>query len=87
MFHAITAAAATACTRPGFADLTLDFLPWALIILLAGMFMGAVVGWISRRAGDNRWESLRHGLTAWVTCTGPLLAVLLCLLTLASQCR
>jgi hypothetical protein len=88
MFNGITfAAAATGCTQPSLASLALSFLPWIFLVLLAGLLMGAVVGWISRRAGDNPWEALRHGLTAVMTYTSLLLAVLFCLVNLVSQCR
>ncbi|MFH7599281.1 hypothetical protein WDV06_29910 [Streptomyces racemochromogenes] len=81
------AVAATACTAPSLASLALSFLPWALLVILAGVIMGGVIGWISHRAGDTPWEALRQGLMASVSWVGPLLAVLLFVINLVSQCR
>ncbi|MET8276248.1 hypothetical protein [Streptomyces sp. NPDC005096] len=65
----------------------LSFLPWVVIVALAGLITGGGVVWISRRAGDNRWEALRHGLFASLASVGPLLAVLAVVANLVSQCR
>ncbi|MFE5879596.1 hypothetical protein [Streptomyces hydrogenans] len=80
-------AAAANCTTPSLGGLALSFLPWVLLVLVSGAIAGAAVGWISRRAGDGRWEALRHGVMASVAWVGPPLAVLLSLVNLLSQCR
>ncbi|MET9779346.1 hypothetical protein ABZ023_34755 [Streptomyces sp. NPDC006367] len=80
-------AAAAGCTAPSLGSLALGFLPWLLLVFLGGAIAGAAVGWISRRAGDSRWEALRHGVMASVAWVGPPLAILLSLVSLFSQCR
>ncbi|MEU8489375.1 hypothetical protein [Streptomyces sp. NPDC048641] len=88
MLNGITfAAAATGCTQPSLTSLAVTFVPWIITVLLAGAVMGTVVAWISRRAGDNAWESLRHAMTSATAFTGLLLTVLIFLINLVSQCR
>ncbi|MFQ6197048.1 hypothetical protein [Streptomyces sp. NPDC000405] len=80
-------AADAGCTSPSLAVLTATVLPWLAVILMTGLLAGAVVGWISRRGGDNPWLALRHGLLTVVASVGPLLAVLTLVVNLAGQCR
>ncbi|MFJ3981273.1 hypothetical protein [Streptomyces fungicidicus] len=69
------------------ADRVLGVLPWIVLVLLLGLVTGLIVAWISRKAGDNAWEAARHGFTAAVLPTGPLLAVVTLVSTLTLMCR
>ncbi|MFF8971046.1 hypothetical protein [Streptomyces sp. NPDC014995] len=80
-------AVAAGCVAPSLWSLTASLLPWAGILALTALFIGGGVAWISRRAGDNRWEALRHGLLAAFVSGGPLLTVLAVVVNLMSRCR
>ncbi|MFF7647868.1 hypothetical protein [Streptomyces canus] len=81
-----TAAPTLTCHTPNRADLLLNVLPWIGIVMLIGLFTGILVGWISRKAGDNTWEAARHGLTAAIAPVGPLLTVTTLAITLLNTC-
>jgi hypothetical protein len=72
---------------PSLWSLAWSVLPWVGIVALTGLITGGGVVWISRRAGDNRWEAVRHGLLASLASVGPLLTALAVVVNLVSQCR
>ncbi|MFB7257581.1 hypothetical protein [Streptomyces nojiriensis] len=87
MPNGLDQAAEAGCVSPSLWMLVAAALPWLAVILMAGVMTGVLVGWISRRGGDNTWLALRHGLLAVPAAVGPLLAVLVLVVTLVGQCR
>ncbi|MEU6843536.1 hypothetical protein ABZ930_16840 [Streptomyces sp. NPDC046716] len=91
MVHSPTAAVAagrtdSACMRLSPGDRLLALVPYLWLIVVIGVLIGLVVGWLSRRAGDNSWESARQGMATGLTITGPLLSVLTLLAVLPPAC-
>ncbi|MFJ8105744.1 hypothetical protein [Streptomyces sp. NPDC096132] len=75
------------CEALSLGNLAASMLPWVGCVTLTTVLFGGGIVWISRRAGDNGWEALRHGLLASFVSLGPLLTVLAIVVSLVSRCR
>ncbi|MGW4289501.1 hypothetical protein ACWEIK_21520 [Streptomyces sp. NPDC004673] len=78
--------AVPACVPLSPAERLFALLPYLCFIGVVGLLIGLLVGWLSRRAGDNAWESARHGMATGLTVAGPLLTVLTLLAVLPAAC-
>ncbi|MDX2823627.1 hypothetical protein PV416_21595 [Streptomyces ipomoeae] len=77
---------APACAPLPPADRLLALLPYLWSILVIGLLIGLLGGWLSHRGGDNAWESARQGMALGLTVMGPLLTVLTLLAVLPPAC-
>ncbi|MEU5403906.1 hypothetical protein ABZ348_32015 [Streptomyces sp. NPDC005963] len=77
---------AAACAPLSPAERLLALFPYLWLIVVIGVLIGLLVGWLSRRAGGNDWESARHGTATGLTAAGPLLTVLTLLAVLPTPC-
>ncbi|MYW70039.1 hypothetical protein GTY65_39195 [Streptomyces sp. SID8379] len=77
---------AAACLPLSPAGRLLALFPYLWFIVVIGLLIGLLVSWLSRRAGDNAWESARHGMVTGLAVAGPLLTVLTLIAVLPTAC-
>ncbi|MFD9007069.1 hypothetical protein ACFV0T_40120 [Streptomyces sp. NPDC059582] len=74
------------CPRPEPADRLMVLFPYLWLVVVVGLLVGLLTGWLSHRGGDNTWESARQGLATGLATTGPLLTVVGLLAILPPVC-